>query len=149
MDIGTVFKWLNYPKQIDGGIKDRWFVYLGTSSILSDPQTVFIFTTTCKIELYEDGNNRSKNKNILFFDSGDYGFTKPCVLDLFFFQNNWTLDELRAYEKDFRIKGKLTNETLKRFYDKLLGEGTISTIIKKDIRRNLNNIEIYNLKIPK
>lgn len=48
MDTGTVFKWTNYLKQIDMKTKDRWFVYLGTSSILSEPLTFLSFQLQVK-----------------------------------------------------------------------------------------------------
>ncbi|MBA7580843.1 hypothetical protein ES708_22738 [subsurface metagenome] len=149
MKIGTVFKWLDYPKPIDGLIKDRWFVYFGTTSILATLQNVFIFTTTTEIELYEMGNIRQGHKNISYFKGGEFGFEKDCVLDPFFFQDNWLVNEFNSYKDSFIIKGKLTNEKLRDCYNKLLYEDKIETIIKRDIRRNLNNIEIYDLKIPK
>lgn len=149
MKIGTVFKWIDYPKPIDGFIKDRWFVYFGTTSILSTFQNVFIFTTTGEIELYKKGNSREKHKNISYFKMGEFGFEEDCILDPFFFQNNWPVDEFNNYSDSFEIKGKLINERLKDCYNKLLHEDKIETIIKKDIRRNLNGIEIYGLKMPK
>lgn len=149
MDTGIVFKWKNYPKPIDDIIKDCWFVYLRTSSILSDILNVFIFTTTSKTKYYKPGNRRRKNKNIVNFKAGEFGFDVDCVLDTFYFQNNWTLKEFEEYRDDFEIKEKVSDEKLKVIYKKILKENSIQTIIKKDIRRNLNNIGIYNLKIPK
>jgi len=134
MEIGTVFKWINYPEQRDGITKDRWFVYLGTSSKLSTPLNVFIFTTT------------SKTKN---FKAGEFGFDVDCILDVFFFQNNWTLGEFEKYKKYFDIKGKISNEKLKIIYGKILKENSIQKIIKIDIKTNLNNIRIFGLERPK
>ena len=149
MEIGNVFKWIDYPKPSDDFIKDRWFIYFGTTSILSTFQNVFIFTTTGKIELYKKGNIRGEHKNISCFKTGEFGFEEDCVLDPFFFQNNCSLDEFNSYGDSFEINGKLADERLKDCYNKLLHEDRIETIIKKDIRRNLNNIEIYDLKRPK
>lgn len=149
MKIGTVFKWKNYPEQKDGVIKDRWFVYLGTSSTLSPPLNVFIFTTTSQINLYEPWNIRKNNKNIINFKAGECGFDVDCILDVFFFQNNWTLGEFEKYKNDFDIKGKISNDRLKNIYGKVLNEESIQTIIKTDIRRNLNEIGIFGLKRPK
>ena len=149
MDIGTVFRWTNYPKQIDGITKNRWFVYLGTSSILSTPQNVFIFTTTSQLNLYEPGNKRESNKNTINFKFGEFGFEADCILDVFYFQNNWTLQEFERYKDFFIIKDKVSDEKLKIIYEKILKENSIQKIIKADIRRNLNNIGIYGLKNPK
>ena len=149
MDIGTVFKWINYPKQRDGITKDRWFVYLGTSSILSKPLNVFIFTTTSKTNLYEPWDKRENNKNTLKFKAGEFGFDVDCILDVFYFQNNWTLEEFEKYKDNFDIKGKVSDDKLKIIYEKILKEPTIQKIIKTDIRINLNNIRIYGLKKPK
>jgi hypothetical protein len=149
MEIGTVFKWLNYPKPQYGRVKDRWFVYFGTTSILSLEQNVFIFTTTGKTKLYEKGGSRESHKNIIRFEVGEYGFEMPCVIDSYFFQNNWPVEEFNNYRSDHEVKGKLPNQVLSDFYYKLLNEGNIETIIIKDIRRNLNSIGIFNLKVPK
>ncbi len=149
MKTGTVFKWKNYPKPAEGDVKDRWFVYFGTSSILSDSLNAFLFTTTGQTELYKPGNSRERHKNIVNFKAGEFGFDTDCILDTFYFQDNWTLNEFEEYGNDFNIKEKVSNEKLKVIYEKILKEDSIQTIIKKDIRRNLNNIEIYDLKVPK
>ena len=149
MDTGTVFKWINYPKQRDGIIKDRWFVYLGTSSILSEPLNVFIFTTTSKTNLYEPWDKRENKKNTINFKAGEFGFDVDCILDVFYFQNNWTLGEFEKYKDNFDIKGKISDEKLKIIYEKILKENSIQKIIKTDIRRNLNDIRIFGLKKPK
>jgi len=149
METGTVFKWINYPKQIDGITKDRWFVYLGTSSILSKPLNVFIFTTTSKTYLYDLWSERENNKNTIYFKAGEFGFDVDCILDVFYFQNNWTLAEFEKYKNNFDIKVKISDEKLKIIYEKILKENSIQKIIKTDIRRNLNNIHIFDLKKPK
>ncbi|NCO24585.1 MAG: hypothetical protein COZ07_01755 [Candidatus Infernicultor aquiphilus] len=149
MEIGTVFKWINYPEQRDGITKDRWFVYLGTSSKLSTPLNVFIFTTTSKTNLYKSGNERENKKNTINFKAGEFGFDVDCILDVFFFQNNWTLGEFEKYKKYFDIKGKISNEKLKIIYGKILKENSIQKIIKIDIKTNLNNIRIFGLERPK
>lgn len=149
METGTVFKWINYPKQRDGITKDRWFVYLGTSSILSKPLNVFIFTTTSKTNLYEPWDKRENKKNTINFKAGEFGFDVDCILDVFYFQNNWTLGEFEQYKDNFDIKGKISDEKLKIIYEKILKENRIQKIIKTDIRRNLNDIRIFGLKKPK
>jgi len=149
MDIGTVFKWINYPKQSDSIKKDRWFVYLGTSSKFCEPLNVFIFTTTSQTNLYEPWEKRENNKNTLKFKAGEFGFDVDCILDVFYFQNNWTLEEFEKYKDNFDIKGKVSDDKLKIIYEKILKETTIQKIIKTDIRINLNNIRIYGLKKPK
>lgn len=149
METGTVFKWINYPKQKDGITKDRWFVYLGTSSILSKPLNVFIFTTTSKTNLYEPWDKRENKKNTINFKAGEFGFDVDCILDVFYFQNNWTLGEFEKYKDNFDIKGKISDEKLKIIYEKILKENSIQKIIKTDIRRNLNDIRIFGLKKPK
>ena len=72
-----------------------------------------------------------------------------CILDVFFFQNNWTLGEFEKYKKYFDIKGKISNEKLKIIYGKILKENSIQKIIKIDIKTNLNNIRIFGLERPK
>lgn len=71
------------------------------------------------------------------------------ILDVFYFQNNWTLVEFEKYKNNFDIKMKISDEKLKIIYDKILKEYSIQKIIKTDIRRNLNDIHIFTLKKPK
>ena len=72
-----------------------------------------------------------------------------CILDVFYFQNNWTLAEFEKYKNNFDIKVKISDEKLKIIYEKILKENSIQKIIKTDIRRNLNNIHIFALEKPK
>lgn len=148
MDIGSVFKWDDYPKQKDGKLKARWFVYLGLSSILSNPQNVFLLPSTTQIELYEKGNRRQNHKKIRRFKSGSCGFEDESIIDIHFFENNWILDEFNKYSRDMEVKGKISNNILTQLYNFILTDYYIEKIIIVDIRRNLNSIGVFNLKKP-
>jgi len=148
MDIGSVFRWNDYPKQKDGKLKARWFIYLGLSSILSNPQNVFLLPSTTQIELYERGNRRQNHKKIKRFKRGSCGFKSESIIDIHFFENNWILGEFNKYSRDMEVHGKVSNNTLTQLYNFILTDYYIEKIIIVDIRRNLNNIGVINLKKP-
>jgi len=149
MDIGSVFRWDEYPKQRDGELKARWFIYLGLSSILSEPQNVFLLPSTTQIRLYKKGERRQNHKNIMEFEQGNCGFEKKSIIDTYFFENNWTLPEFNIHRNNMVVKGKVPNEDLRQLYGLILKDDYIERIIIVDIRRNLNSIKIFNLKMPK
>ncbi|MHB8279215.1 MAG: hypothetical protein ACYDIA_16415 [Candidatus Humimicrobiaceae bacterium] len=149
MEIGDVFRWNDYPKQKDGEIKSRWFIYLGLSSILASPQNVFLLPATGRTDLYENGGKRQNHKNIMKFLIGDCGFGDNTIVDLYFFENNWTLKEFNNYINNITIKGSVPNDRLKILYFLILASKYyIQKIVIIDIRRNLNNKGIFNLKNP-
>jgi len=149
MEIGSVFRWDEYPKQRDGEIKPRWFIYLGLSSILSEPQNVFLLPSTTQIELYRRGGRRQNHKKIKIFKKDYCGFKDKSIVDIHFFENNWTLEEFDSFRRKMVLKGKLSNDDLRQLYELILtNDYYIEKIIIVDIRRNLNGIGIYNLKIP-
>jgi len=149
MKIGDVFCWDDYPKQKDGILKARWFIYLGLSGILSNPQNVFLLSATGQTDLYKKGCRRQNHKKITRFANGDCGFEMDTIVDLNFFENNWTLDEFNNYISNMTIKGSIPNNQLKKIYDLILkSKYYIERIIIIDIRRNLNSVGIFNLKMP-
>ena len=84
------------------------------------------------------------------FSNGDYGFEDETIVDLNFFENNWVLKEFNNYTNNMARKGSIPNNQLKQIYDLILNSGEyIARIIIIDIRRNLNNIGIFNLKMPR
>lgn len=90
MRIGTVFKWLDYPFQEDQKVKDRWFIYLGTSSILENPLCVYISTATTQTYHYQNQGKRSHHK-CLPFKKGQFGFEQDCLVDLNMLESSITL----------------------------------------------------------
>lgn len=148
MDIGSVFRWNGYAKQKDGKLKARWFIYLGLSSILSNPQNVFLLPSTTQTELYKKGNRRQNHKKIKRFKKGSCGFEDESIVDIDFFENNWVLHEFNRCSSDMEVKGKVSSNILMQLYDLILSDYYIEKIIIVDIRRNLNSIGIFNLKKP-
>lgn len=150
MDIGSVFRWDDYPKQKDGEVKARWFIYLGLSSILSNPQNVFLLPSTTQTKLYKKGGRRQNHKNIKRFKKGSCGFEDETIVDMNFFENNWIFSEFSKYRNKIVVKGMVSNCHLKQLYDLILdSDEYIERIVIIDIRRNLNSIGIFNLKMPK
>lgn len=80
--VGTVFKWNNFPDAKFGSeIKSRWFIYLGTSSVFSIPILAYISTTTTKIKDFESGGKRESHDKIKF-NNTDFPFEEDCILDI-------------------------------------------------------------------
>lgn len=148
MEIGSVFRWDEYPKQREGELKVRWFIYLGLSSILSEPQNVFLLPSTTQLELYGRGKRRQNHKKIKIFGKGYCGFEKKSIVDIYFFENNWPLQEFNSFKRKMIVRGRLPNDDLKQLYELISTDYYIERIVIIDIRRNLNGIGIYNLKMP-
>lgn len=150
--LGSVFRWDNFPDVRDtpSKPKPRWFVYLGRSGVLLVPVFLYICTTTGKISEYESGGIRASNLFIKFH-TGEYGFAKDCVLDIDMnFYEDITKERITACISDIEIIDILSEEALRRIYNKLiLKTNAISLVIKKDIHQSYNMAEITNLKKPR
>jgi len=79
MQVGTVFKWLNFPYQSDGDKKDCYFVYFGKTGYGIKPVMFHCCTTTTQEWHYSSG--KRKNHHIYRFNANEYGFPRACILD--------------------------------------------------------------------
>ena len=147
MRIGTVFRWKNYPYPFDGEVKARWFVYLGRSSSFLMLLFARICTTTTQINHFKPDGKRKKHAFVKI-KSGYYGFESDCILDLDSITTE-VEERLLQDNPDIEIKGQITEDLLRKIYDKIRDSKYISKKIKIEIYHSYNRDEIYDLKQPK
>jgi len=145
--VGTVFKWKQYPYPHDNILKDRWFVYLGESSIL-DEHTIFAYicTTTTQLQHYEPNGDRASH-DFIKFEKGKYDFNKTCILDLFFKESLEKSKLENSQEIEFKFF--LDKETMKRIYNKIYISKHFSKKEKRRIYESYNRNGITGIKKPK
>lgn len=146
MRIGTVIKWLDYPFQADQEVKDRWFVYLGTSSFLENPLFVYICTATTQKHHYQYRGKRSHHQ-CLSFKKGQFGFEQDCLVDPNMLESvtSSVFEECASQIEEVSI---LPEDMLRKLYNLIrIAEHPIRKI-KADIHSNLNKIDMHNLKRP-
>ena len=158
MRIGNVFCWKNYPFQKDGETKDRWFICLGETKpdpLETNPELIAIIapTTTAQVEYYEEGQERHTHPYIRFEPMPEMGFTRSCVLDLFYspespskavFQNYFNKGEIQTV-------GEIPENFLRAIYEKICSPSYMTAYspkLKRDIHDNLNTIGITGLPLP-
>jgi hypothetical protein len=149
--IGTVFKWLNFPFTQYGNldIKTRWFIYLGRSSKLNTPVFLYIGTTTSQTQHYDKDGCRS-NSNFIRYKAGEFGFDTDCVLDIDADIYDYiTESDFNRYSADHELVSVLPQDQIRRIYNKILQSNFIGKKIKMDIHSSLNLAGITNLKKPK
>lgn len=149
MRVGTVFIWSDYPYQKDKKVKNRYFVYLGTSGPFLNPIYIYIATATTQQNYYQQGGKRA-NRNCLNFKKGKFGFKKDCLIDPNLLDSSITLPTFEKFGTDGQIKelSTLPNEILIDLYKLIRLAPHLIPKIKHDIRNNLNKIGIYGLKKP-
>jgi hypothetical protein len=149
MRVGTVFRWRDYRYQRDEEIKDRWFIYLGTTDRFSSPIYVCIVTATTQLRHYRPGGVRANHK-ALHFKAGEYGFTNDCLVDpnLIEFDLQLPLFEKCIADRQIEPVSVLPDERLRRLYELILAAPHLFPRIQRDIHTNLNQIGITGLKKP-
>jgi len=150
LEIGTVFRWDNFPLPRYGGeIKPRWFIYLGETGPFSQIAIIYIATTTTQKAPYEVGGDRCKH-DIFRFDIRQFPeFGEDCILD--FDQAPYPIDKDRFLKASCDIvhKGILKEATLRMIYNRFSQSGSCSKVMMQDIHDSYNNAGIAGLKKPK
>jgi hypothetical protein len=149
---GDLMLWRGFPYPRDPGSenKDRYFIFLGSSSRFSAPVFAYLCTTTTKLQYYERGGLKFNNA-FHTFRAGECGFPRQCVLDL---DSNLYRDitegNLNSHATDISKIGSIPHDTLRRIWNLIrpLTCKGIPPIVKDDIHRALNNAGLSGLKQP-
>ena len=147
MRLGTVFLWKDFPKQQDGKVKDRYFLYLGKSCFTDNPIMVFLITATSRVYYYEEDGNRTQH-NYIKFKSGQYCFPKDSIIDvgsIDFLEEKYFLN----HKENIEEKTVLPESILKKIYNLIISSRVISLKVKNDIHNNYNLNGISGLKNPR
>ncbi len=144
MRVGDIYIWHSYPRQKDGEIKDRWFLFLGEvrNVPFDDDPSIYVVspTATTRLEYYEQGAHREKHLYFCFRKDSGFGFEKDCILDVTLPPEHWPKRIFLDFESKGLIekKGELPKDILEKIYNKILLSSAYSYIEKENIKRNLN-----------
>jgi len=140
--------WNVFPDQRAGGIKPRWFIYLGQSSIIIPPIFLYFCTTTTQLQHFNSGGDRSHH-TIKRFDVRQFHmFEENCILD--YDEDIYDLleDKFIKCKANIDIKGSLDSDTMRNIYKQYLKSGNCSPMILNDLHDSFNRDDITGLKRP-
>jgi len=120
MLVGNVLKWNNFLVPKIGPIKTRWFIYFGDRSNMQDKNAnIFLLSPTTKIKRFK--RYHKVNSEYLLFHSGDYGFSKECVINIYnSFYTNVNELLMEQYNNDITIKGVIDNNKLVEIFNMII-----------------------------
>jgi hypothetical protein len=148
MLVGNVLKWNNFLVPKIGPIKPRWFIYFGDRSNMQDKNAnVFLLSPTANVKRFQE--HHKINSEYLLFHSGQYEFSKDCVINIYNgFYNNINEFLMKQYDNDIIVKGTIDNNKLVDIFNIIIRNHTKISIIEKDIiRLNLGTRGITNLSL--
>lgn len=148
MDVGTVFRWKDFPYPRYGDeIKPRWFIYLGKTGPFSNPVYAYLPTTTTQLHRFEPGGQCCTHSHKKF-SAGTTCFDEDCIID--FDSRPYVLDHAELIDNsNIDIRGKLNDEDLKYIYAQILRSAHYSPAILRDIHTSFNNSGITGIRKPK
>lgn len=123
--VGQVYKTTKPFSSTGFDAKERYFIYLGRSSILENPIYFFSCTTTTRFENYKD-----RKRICVRFEYSPTLFTQPCLICLDNLFDNMTVSEFESFNPKFI--GNIDKSKIKEIKEKL-PKSNISPIILKDI----------------
>lgn len=149
MEVGTVFIWHSFPfpRYKKNEIKDRWFIYIGKTSILDSNKLIYLVTTTTSIKEFETGGSRDNHQNIKFIPD-DSPFEAECILDIDERPYLFSQDDFDR-QTDIEIKECLNQQYLIKIYNKISLSNAYSKVQKLDIYNCFIEAGIKNIKKPK
>jgi hypothetical protein len=148
LDVGTVFRWKDFPGPRGGGVKARWFIYLGDSGYFSQVLLAYICTTTTQIQHFQLGGDRSSHDHFIFKKWPSSPFEDDCILD-FDEPPHTPRESILEKNPSIEEKGKLDEQALRMIYNRLCRSNAYSKIILRDIHESFNKAGIIGLKRPK
>lgn len=115
MRLGTVFRWNDFPYRNAGGVKPRWFIFLGRTGHFTSPVIFYISTATTQLHHYKPSGNRAGHL-VYRFLKGEFGFAEECIVD--FSQDPYDIEgyTIENHKKDIEVRGVLTEDVLLRMY---------------------------------
>lgn len=146
MEIGCIFKWKDFPYQKDGIIKDRYFIFMGRTSIFSLTTDYYLFTLTAELNYYEKNSKRSNNLFILI-KKGNYRLPEDSIIDIDVGLHTIQENKILNNNKIINL-GQISEELIRKIYNFVIITKYISKKVRIDIYDSLNKSGIYGLKKP-
>jgi hypothetical protein len=150
LEVGTVFRWDNFPSRRFGGeSKARWFVCLGSSGIFAQVAIVYLSTTTTQLQHFGTSGTRKKHSKFIFKTNEFPVFDKECAIDFHEQPYSIELAKISNYQNDIEIRGMIDENTMRMIYKRLSSSGFTSPKILSDLHDSFNRAGITGLKKPK
>ena len=150
IDIGTVFRWSNFPyPKYDNETKARWFICIGRSGMFAQIATVYLCTTTTQVQSFQGSGNRSLHDHFIFHANQFPVFEQDCVID--FDEQPYSIESAKLFvnQADITIRGKIGENTLRMIYNRLRSSKFVSPTVLSDIHDSFNRAGITGLRNPK
>jgi len=150
LEVGTVFRWDNFPSHRFGGeSKARWFICLGSSGTFAQVTIVYLSTTTTQLQHFGTSGTRRNHSHFIFKTNQHPIFEEDCVVD--FDERPYPVDEakIKLCQNDIIIKGQLNEDTMRMIYKQFLRSRSLSVMELNDIHNSYNNAGIFGLQKPK
>jgi len=145
LEVGTVFRWDNFPAHRFGGeSKARWFICLGFSGIFAQVAIVYLSTTTTQLQHFGTSGTRRNHSHFIFKTNQHPIFEEDCAID--FDERPYPVNEakFKSSQKDIIIKGQLNEDTMRMIYKQFLRSKPLSVMELIDI----HNSWIFRLNRP-
>ncbi len=150
LEVGTVFRWDNFPShRLGGESKARWFICLGFSGIFAQVAIVYLSTTTTQLQHFGTSGTRRSHSHFIFTTNQHPIFEEDCAID--FDERPYPANEakIKSCQNDIIIKGRLTEDTMIMIYKRFLRSRSLSYMELNDINNIYINAGIIGLKKPK
>jgi len=149
--VGTILVYDNYPYGEDRVVKPYWFIVMGRTSIIEEPQYYHLFKTTTQRQYYQSGGKRC-NHNHKRFDCSTYTcFDDDCYIDFdLSITSQHTIEDFKKLEDRGIIapKGRLDESLLKELYHLAIKSTGAIFKAKQDFHTSFNNDGIIGLRAP-
>jgi hypothetical protein len=150
IELGTVFRWNNFPFPKYGGEeKARWFICIGFSGIFAQVAVAYLCTTTTHLQQFGPAGKRKNHDHFKFSKDQFPIFEQDCVVD---FDAPIYDVEIAKIDNDIaniEIKGKLAQDTMRMVYKRFLRSPFLSPVTLRDIYDSFNKAGITGLLRPK
>ena len=150
LPVGTVLKYNDYPHGDDGEVKPYWFVVMGRTSFLHQPQYYFLFKTTAQYQYYKsDGERINSHHKLLKCDVYTF-FERDCYIDfdLPIFDRH-TVEEVDSLINTGKIelRGRLEKILPELYHLSIKGAGA-SFKVKELLHSSFNTDGVTGLRKP-
>jgi len=152
LPVGTVIKYNAYPLGNDGIIKPYWFIIMGRTSIVHQPQHYLMFKTTAQLNYYDKTTGIRKNNAHKILECKHHTcFERDCCIDfdLTVFDRH-TIPEIRGFINTGKVevRGQFNSILLELYHLSIKGKGA-SLELKKLFHSSFNTDGYTGLNIPK
>lgn len=142
---GLLFFWPKYEHQNDGKVKDRYFLFLGETNDIINPDSIYYLVTgTSLCDYYECGGDRENSCHIRFKPL-THGLPVETVFD---FDLNFCMHYKNTVKVDLAHMIKISqfsNDEIAVIYNKLILSDKIPHHAKSIIQSGLRHLGIPNL----